>query len=177
MIKGNVIVYSTNRRLGTASFFPSPRRNRTLTAAPQSPISNASAMATARRIPGPRQKPATHCQPTGVSEVVFDYGEHDLECASGRTRQAWPAGTIRFRPIVRVRGAHLRLCQRVLMFHHFPTKQKSARNCLVRSTDFTFLRRTNSGAKSHCFPTLLSVKPIGLQNANRRLISSYRSRH
>src|SRR6185436_1188197 len=31
-----------------------------------------------------------------------------------------------------------RTCQRVLMFHHFPGEAGVERNCLVRSTDFTY---------------------------------------
>ena len=31
-----------------------------------------------------------------------------------------------------------RICQRVLMFHHFPGEVDVERNCLVRSTDFTY---------------------------------------
>lgn len=31
-----------------------------------------------------------------------------------------------------------RLCQRVLMFHHFPDEPNVGANCLVRSTDFTY---------------------------------------
>ena len=31
-----------------------------------------------------------------------------------------------------------RLCQRVLMFHHFPGELGVGQNCLVRSTDFTY---------------------------------------
>ena len=37
-----------------------------------------------------------------------------------------------------------RLCQRVLMFHHFPGEPGVGRDCLVRSTDFTYSRRSRS---------------------------------
>ena len=31
-----------------------------------------------------------------------------------------------------------RLCQRVLMFHHFDGEEDVGKDCLVRSTDFTY---------------------------------------
>jgi RHS repeat-associated protein len=81
-------------------------------------------------------------------EVVFDYGDHDEAAPKpndDRTRDAtglleypWkrrPDPFSSFRSGFDVRTA--RLCQRVLMFHHFPDEASVARDCLVRCTDFT----------------------------------------
>ena len=73
-------------------------------------------------------------------EVVFDYGEHDLcapmpdvEVAKWKCR---PDPFSSYRSGFEVRT--YRLCKRVLMFHHFEGERTSARDCLVRSTDFTY---------------------------------------
>jgi RHS repeat-associated protein len=79
-------------------------------------------------------------------ETVFDYGEHYAENAQGqptsvllddRTRP-W---SIRQDPFSNYRAAFevrtYRLCQRVLMFHHFPDELGAA-DCLVRATEFGY---------------------------------------
>jgi RHS repeat-associated protein len=70
-------------------------------------------------------------------ELVFDYGEHDLSeplpddaAAEWRCRRD-PFST--YRSCFEVRT--YRLCQRVLMFHHFPDQPNIGFNCLVRSTN------------------------------------------
>jgi len=82
-------------------------------------------------------------------EVVFDYGDHDPASPKPRDDEATGAGGIptypwqsrpdpfsSYRPGFEVRT--LRLCQRVLMFHHFPDEAGVGRDCLVRTTDFTY---------------------------------------
>jgi hypothetical protein len=70
-------------------------------------------------------------------EVVFDYGEHDREKPEVGETQTWPPRPDAFSSYRA--GFELRtqrLCQRVLMFHHFP--ELGASPCLVRSTDFVY---------------------------------------
>jgi RHS repeat-associated protein len=82
-------------------------------------------------------------------EVVFDYGDHDPAAPAPNDDQAeGPPGTRRYpwhlrpdsfssyRAGFEVRTT--RLCRRVLMFHHFPGATGVGRDCLVRSTDFTY---------------------------------------
>jgi RHS repeat-associated protein len=72
-------------------------------------------------------------------EVVFDYGEHDLEVPTPQDARPWDARPDPFssyRAGFEVR-TH-RLCRRVLMFHHFPQEAGVGRDCLVRSTDLSY---------------------------------------
>ena len=74
-------------------------------------------------------------------EVVFDYGEHDTNAPAPNDFSKWSFRTDPFstyRPGFEVRTT--RLCQRVLMFHHFPDLPTGEKGCdgLVRSTDFTY---------------------------------------
>jgi RHS repeat-associated protein len=76
-------------------------------------------------------------------EVVFDYGEHDLvnpTPAEGPSRK-WNTRAdpfSNFRSTFDIRT--YRLCQRVLMFHHFPKGEhgEPGYDGLVRSTDFAY---------------------------------------
>jgi RHS repeat-associated protein len=93
-------------------------------------------------------------QNTGwMFEVVFDYGEgHYTEDApddEGRVfvqaQNTLPADSLwlaRPDPFSTYRAGFevrtYRLCQRVLMFHHFPDEPEVGSDCLVRSTDFTY---------------------------------------
>lgn len=72
-------------------------------------------------------------------EVVFDYGEHDAENPKPDDANPWlcrndPFSSYRAGFEVRT----YRLCQRVLMFHHFPGESSVGQDCLVRSTDFIY---------------------------------------
>lgn len=89
-------------------------------------------------------------------EVVFDYGEHGVgeEGGEGGSEGAGEGGGEQpgtaearpwlcrsdpfsfHRPGFEVRT--YRLCQRVLMFHHFPDEPGVGTDCLVRSTDFAY---------------------------------------
>src|SRR5262249_35461226 len=66
-----------------------------------------------------------------------------------------------------------RLCQRVLMFHHFPGEANVGANCLVRSTDFTYSYEADAtNARNPIFSLLLSA----LQCAYKRHQGSYLKR-
>jgi RHS repeat-associated protein len=79
-------------------------------------------------------------------EAVFDYGEHYTEDADGSVASVFVsdenrAWAVRQDPFSAHRAGFevrtYRLCQRVLMFHHFP-QELGAVDCLVRSTDFLY---------------------------------------
>lgn len=78
-------------------------------------------------------------------EVVFDYGEHDAEVPGPNDAGAW---LCRHDPFSAYRAGFevrtSRLCQRVLMFHHFPGENGVGQNCLVRSTDFVYQSTRNN---------------------------------
>jgi hypothetical protein len=70
-------------------------------------------------------------------EVVFDYGEHDPENPTPDEVETWPArldAFSSFRAGFEIRTQ--RLCQRVLIFHHF--QELGGIPCLVRSTDLEY---------------------------------------
>ena len=72
-------------------------------------------------------------------QVVFDYGEHDPDTPKPDDAGEWDYRADPFssyRATFEVRTT--RLCQRVLMFHHFPDEPEVGNDCLVRSTDFTY---------------------------------------
>jgi len=71
-------------------------------------------------------------------EVVFDYGEHDQDAPTTQKILTWGIRQDAFstyRAGFDVRT--YRLCQRVLMFHHFPN-ELGTDDYLVRSTEFTY---------------------------------------
>jgi RHS repeat-associated protein len=81
-------------------------------------------------------------------EVVFDHGEHDLLNPIPKEPTQWTKATLRNDPFSSYRSGFevrtYRLCQRVLMFHHFPNEPEVGKDCLVRSTDFTYVYEQNS---------------------------------
>ena len=92
-------------------------------------------------------------------EVVFDYGEHDINAATPDERRAWP---VRNDPFSSYRAGFevrtYRLCQRVLMFHHFPAEPEVGADCLVRSTDFTYsYERDATNARNPVFSFLCAA--------------------
>lgn len=98
-------------------------------------------------------------------EVVFDYGEHDenkpmpLQEIKNWNRRQDPFSTYRAAFEVRT----YRLCQRVLMFHHFPGEAIGA-NCLVRSTDFTYSYENRpNDANNPIYSFIESAKQIAYQ--------------
>jgi RHS repeat-associated protein len=73
-------------------------------------------------------------------EVVFDYGDHNENNPIPiETKKKW---IVRKDPFSSYRAGFevrtYRLCQRVLMFHHFPYESNVKENCLVSSTDFNY---------------------------------------
>ncbi|HLG61748.1 MAG TPA: SpvB/TcaC N-terminal domain-containing protein [Ktedonosporobacter sp.] len=78
-------------------------------------------------------------------ELVLDYGEHDLLAPTPAEAQPWLCRNDPFsgyRSCFEVRT--YRLCQRALMFHHFPNEPGVGQDCLVRSTDFTYQNIRNN---------------------------------
>lgn len=77
-------------------------------------------------------------------EVVFDYGDHAVDAPTPRDTTPWPHRSDAFssyRSGFEVRTS--RLCQCVLMFHHFDGEPGVGRDCLVRSTDFDYSNEAN----------------------------------
>ncbi len=121
--------------------------------------------------------------PGWMFEVVFDYDEHDPDAPTRHDPGTW---TCREDPFSSYRSGFevrtYRLCQRVLMFHHFPEEADVGADCLVRSTDFgyrpgdavgTFLttvtqrgyRRSGAGYLSRALPPLdLHYSPAELHD-------------
>jgi RHS repeat-associated protein len=87
----------------------------------------------------PRQPGEDLSQRTGwLFEVVFDYGEHDQNTPTTQKILTWGTREDAFstyRAGFDVRT--YRLCQRVLMFHHFH-EELGTDDYLVRSTEFTY---------------------------------------
>jgi RHS repeat-associated protein len=72
-------------------------------------------------------------------EAVMDYGDHDVHAPTAGDAATWPARPdpfSSFRAGFEIRT--YRTCRRVLMFHHFEDEEGVGRDCLVRSTDFTY---------------------------------------
>ena len=81
-------------------------------------------------------------------ELVMDYGEHDLITPNPQEQDQWdyrPDAFSSYRPGFEIRTN--RLCQRVLMFHHFqnekqfvstPEEEDFGQNYLVRSLDLQY---------------------------------------
>lgn len=79
-------------------------------------------------------------------EVVFDFGEHDPDTPTPSDPGTWLSRNDPFslyRAGFEIRT--YRICQRVLMFHHFPQEPGVGANCLVHSTDFTYSYEMNPG--------------------------------
>ncbi|MBD1847611.1 toxin [Cyanobacteria bacterium FACHB-63] len=89
-------------------------------------------------------------------EVVFDYGQHDRTNPIPTEPEQWTAETIRKDPFSSYRAGFevrtYRLCHRVLVFHHFRGEVGVERDCLVRSTDFTY-----SDARNPIYSLLKSI--------------------
>ncbi|MCB0039619.1 MAG: VCBS repeat-containing protein, partial [Caldilinea sp.] len=117
---------------------------------------------------------------TWMFEAVFDYDEQHIFNettnagqqifveASAATSQDW---TRRLDPFSSYRAGFevrtYRLCQRVLMFHHFPGEADVGQDCLVRSTDFSYSYEENpEDARNPIFSFLLSVEQCGYKRQN-----------
>ena len=111
-------------------------------------------------------------------EVVFDFGDHDAgepnpdddqaKDAAGLLKYPWtprpdPFSSYRSRFEVRT----TRLCQRVLMFHHFPGEAGVERDCLVRSTDFTYSDEVDpTDVRNPVYTFLQAVTQTGYRRNN-----------
>ena len=108
-------------------------------------------------------------------EVVFDYEEghytpqqrdtdgHEIVDATTIPSKRW---AVRNDPFSSYRACFevrtYRLCQRALMFHHFPGEAEVGANCLVRSTDFEYSYEQNSAdPRNPIFSFLRSVTQSG----------------
>ncbi|KAF2464647.1 SpvB-domain-containing protein [Lindgomyces ingoldianus] len=72
-------------------------------------------------------------------EVVFDYGEHSPHIPTPRECRHWNARQdpfSSFRSTFEIRT--YRLCERVLMFHHFPDEPTAGKDCLVSSMELHY---------------------------------------
>jgi RHS repeat-associated protein len=110
-------------------------------------------------------------------EVVFDYGEGHyekppvgsdentpvtarLQVSPGSHWPARPDAFSSYRSGFEVRT--YRLCQRVLMFHHFPDEEAVGTDCLVRSTDFTYSHEQDpESTRNRVYTFLLAVTQTG----------------
>jgi RHS repeat-associated protein len=96
-------------------------------------------------------------------EVVFDYSEHDADLPTPDDLGEW---SVRADPFSSYRAGFevrtTRLCQRVLMFHHFPGEAGVGDDCLVRSTDFTYSHEHDpEDARNPVYTFLLAVSQFG----------------
>ncbi|WP_107669741.1 SpvB/TcaC N-terminal domain-containing protein [Cyanothece sp. BG0011] len=96
-------------------------------------------------------------------EVIFDYGEHDSENPTPDDVGIW---SVRNDPFSFYRAGFevrtYRLCQRVLMFHHFPEEERVGQSCLVRSTNFTYSYEENlTDIRNSIYSKLISVTQTG----------------
>ncbi len=96
-------------------------------------------------------------------EVVLDYGEHHPTNPRPDDLGVW---NVRNDPFSSYRAGFevrtYRLCQRVLMFHHFPDEAEVRGDCLVRSTNFTYSYEENpTDVRNPIYSLLLSVTQSG----------------
>ena len=104
-------------------------------------------------------------------KVVFDYGDHDQANPVPNDAEQWTVNNLRPDPFSSYRAGFevrtYRLCQRVLMFHHFPGEKEPdgtevGENCLVRSMDFTYSYEENiKDARNPIYSFLLLVTQTG----------------
>jgi RHS repeat-associated protein len=97
-------------------------------------------------------------------DVVFDYGEHDPKVpTTDDLPEAWP---VRPDPFSSYRAGFevrtYRRCRRILMFHHFVEAPEVGSDCLVRSTDLTYLDEVSpEPTRDQRFSLLRSVAQAG----------------
>ena len=95
-------------------------------------------------------------------EVVFDYGEHNLQVPTREELYPWSCRADAFstyRSTFEVRT--YRLCRRVLMFHQFPSDPSVGTDCLVRSTDLTHVSGPPGDPTQPFYSYLSSVSQSG----------------
>lgn len=119
----------------------------------------------------PQLTPAAPPTPTPddpLFEVVFDYGEHDELTPTPAETRAW---SVRNDPLSTYNAGFeirtYRLCQRVLMFHHFADEPGVGVDCLVRSTDFSYRHeQAIPDPRAPIHTVLLAVEHCGYRRAN-----------
>jgi RHS repeat-associated protein len=113
-------------------------------------------------------------------EVLFDYDEghvfnettnSELQTFVEASTAATKSWAFRDDPFSSYRAGFevrtCRLCQRVLMFHHFAAESGVGNDCLVRSTDFTYsYERQPNNARNPIYSFLLSVTHSGYKRQN-----------
>ncbi|MDQ1053858.1 hypothetical protein QE394_001786 [Arthrobacter sp. SORGH_AS 212] len=91
-------------------------------------------------------------------ELVLDYGDHDEAAPVPAPTRVWPC---RSDPFSRYSAGFeirtYRICQRALMFHHFPAEPGVGRECLVSSTDFTYSDEVDPAAAQNAVYTFLTA--------------------
>ncbi|MPZ76801.1 MAG: toxin [Deltaproteobacteria bacterium] len=111
----------------------------------------------------------TQIQDAGwMFDVVFDYGEHDGDAPNPDDAGQW---AFRDDPFSSYRAGFevrtTRLCQRVLMFHHFPDEEGVGNDCLVRSTHVSYSHEQDpTSARNPVYTFLLAVTQSGYQRDN-----------
>lgn len=108
-------------------------------------------------------------------EVVFDYGGHDASAPTPLVSGEW---VCRHDPFSVYRAGFeirtYRLCQRVLMFHHFPTEPDVGSDCLVRSTDFVYRdNRNNTNDRKKGHPVASFIASITQSGYKRQATAEY----
>lgn len=101
-------------------------------------------------------------------EAIFDYDDHDPDVPTPAETSPWP---VRQDPFSSYRAGFevrtYRLCQRVLMFHHFPGEENVEANCLVRSTDFSYSHEQDpTSARNPVYTFLREVTQVGYRRDN-----------
>jgi len=108
---------------------------------------------------------------TWLFEAVLDFGEHEQDAPKPLDAGIWPA---RRDPFSSYRSGFevrtYRICQRVLMFHHFPGEAGVEVDCLVRSTDFTYSNDVDPD--DVCNPMYAFLRSV-TQSGYRRTNSGY----
>lgn len=101
-------------------------------------------------------------------EAVLDYGEHNAAAPKSNDAGTWayrPDPFSSYRSGFEIRTT--RLCQRVLMFHHFPGEAGVGRDCLVRSTDFTYSDEVDpADVRNPVYTFLHAVTQTGYRRSN-----------
>jgi len=108
-------------------------------------------------------------------EVVFDYEDHNATDPKPRDDEEDATGTppkcswvYRKDPFSTYRAGFevrtTRLCQRILMFHHFPDEAQVGNDCLVRSSDFNYTHELEpENARNPVYTFLQAVTQTGYQ--------------
>src|SRR5947209_6714838 len=118
-----------------------------------------------------------YTQSRWMFEVVFDYGEHDPDAPGPVETGIW---LCRHDPFASYRAGFemrtYRLCQRVLLFHHFTEEPDVGQDCLVRSTDITYQNSRNDPADLKQGNPVASFIASISQNSYRREAGGYRKK-